>query len=197
MGDTVVVDIDGVLGDFHRMYSRVAQQRFPDSPTYGSEIITDWKETPGLSKTQRRQVWSDVLRSPSLWAQVPLLPDVLNNLTLVRCYMEALDEEGRLVFVTSRPRNAHGVTARWLETNFFLSHPYLIMSDAKDAVAHLLKAEAAVDDSPGHAMAYAENGTHVFLRAWAYNAGVQHANITRVDSVLDFFQAVGPELRPR
>lgn len=143
MTPVVGCDLDDCLADFieafvrmaHRMYGRPALDLRP----------TSWEwDNLGLSKADIDGVWDRIVKIPNFWDGLQVLPGV--DPRLVRY----LDVRSDLYFPTARARtmgaDVANQSAYWLDRNFGIRYPRVIVSNEKGPLAAALKYDYFLDD---------------------------------------------------
>ncbi|MGB9886471.1 MAG: hypothetical protein ACPLRW_05665 [Moorellales bacterium] len=90
----------------------------------------------------------------------------------------------RLVYLSSRPREAAFVTRRWLAVHGFPPGGVVLTGDKVGWVlARRGEVFLVVEDDPRVALELAREGVPVYLIDWPYNRGIEHPRITRADGL--------------
>lgn len=91
-----------------------------------------------------------------------------------------------LYFVTARDKSLTEITTKWLNDKGFSDiDVHLLGSHDKIAKAKELECNVFIEDNPSNAMQLANEGMKILLINTNYNQGVEHDNITRVDTWKD------------
>jgi hypothetical protein len=165
----VVTDIDNVLCDLNALL----QERFViDLGRYPNQVPHAFFASPeGLSLFWRARPFA--CSAESLWG--------------------AVAAGHRILYLTSRPREASFVTRRWLALHNFPSGEVVLTQDKLSLVLPrrheiLLVAE----DDPRVALALAGEGVPVLLVDWPYNRGLVHPLIRRAPALPGIGRVVAP-----
>lgn len=109
MKQTVSFDVDGVLADFTRGFTRIAHDLF-GTPVGDHSYQPTWmfEEFPalGLTKPMVKEVWDVIKVNPVFWMDLDPL-----NVSIMR----RIDKIDNAVYITNRP----GIDTRW-QTETFL-----------------------------------------------------------------------------
>lgn len=99
----------------------------------------------------------------------------------------------RILYLTSRPREANFVTRRWLALHGFPPGEVVLTGDKLSLVLPRRREVLLVaEDDPRVALALAEEGVPVLLIDWPYNRGIVHPNIKRVPALPGIGRVAAP-----
>lgn len=188
-------DVDGLFADFCRRYRSITVQvTGVDLFQPGDEIhppCWNWPEFRGYTAEQMKLVWTAIKLDPYFWSSLPDLP-CAKTLRLNRDRLESGDHD--IYFITDRPGvQAKRQTEIWLRTNTGFTHPTVIISAKKGAVAAALSLDAYIDDKWEHALDVVAQSptTRMYLFNTSYNLGYPTAELTRVTTVQQMLEMQG------
>lgn len=192
----IVFDLDGVLVDFVRGFTTLANKTY-GTPIYGTNEQKEWEKFDELSSAQVGAVWKQVDASSNFWLNLPPLAD-----TVELGEVGALTSFDDVYFVTSRgavPGTKHQ-TDLWLK--YYLSgwndNRSVVLCKDKAAFCNAIRVDAILEDRPKNALwvLYQCPKTRVYLidrpynrltpEAWA--AVDEHHKIKRVQTVHQFLE---------
>ena len=149
MHKTLFCDMDGVLADFNKAYSKIFNQLI------GGPIITKKEEAlswdwgtwyPGATPKVIKEAWKILRETKDFWQSLDILDrQGLSDLRLLTYF------NYDIYFVTSRldtiGKSAMRQTQEWLEEWGFHG-PNVIVTWQKNALAALMRANVIIDDKP-------------------------------------------------
>jgi 5'(3')-deoxyribonucleotidase len=167
----VGIDLDDVLADFISEFTEVAHEMY-GRPEIGTQPM-DWEWSNfGLSKEEQGKVWDRITRTWNFWEKLAVEPGA------DRISMTRLLEDGHdLVFITARAKTAGRTVqeqaCRWLDHNFDLEYPTVIVEKDKGPLAAALKLDYFIDDRPKNCIEIqdAVPTCKVFLKNSSHNVG--------------------------
>lgn len=143
---TISFDLDGVLANFTRGFTRIGARLFGSTPgDQPSQASWIFEEVPELELTKERVghpikgggMWAEVIKSPSFWANLDPI-----NVSI----MHTIDKIKNKVFITNRL----GVQPREQSVSFLerwgVIEPNVIVAADKGPVAQKLNVTAHLDD---------------------------------------------------
>lgn len=190
----VQFDIDGVLADFIRGYTRLGKKYGltetgdNDNARYGTVHLHGDVELED-------QLWREIKASPTFWM---LLPEHVTRTTFQR--INALQDQHDVVFATNRPGlHAKWQTQQWLK-NQGVEYPTVVVTAKKGEFARAAGVTHCIEDKAGNAVyiAYENPGIVSCLVDRPYNrfpADVLGSKVRRVASVDEFLDLVEKEGR--
>ncbi len=182
------IDVDGVLADFTTVFTTIARQitgRFLPPPI--AYAFDNWELTPA----QLARCWAIANGTYNFHTTLPLMPD-LNGKELAHLF--GLGHE--LIFITNRrPSRGFSVeyqTAQWLNWQFGLKFPQVILAKDKGPVAKALRLDMFIDDYPKNLedVAMHNTATRLFLRDGSYNQEERRGRFTRLYNFEEFITNV-------
>lgn len=188
---------DGVLANFNHSFRELVHEhtdiRLPEiSDTYPD--AWDYHKRAGVMRKDDNKLWDMINDSPTFWKDIPAYPDAARFLE----WLAWLPSEVDVYFVTSRPGlTAKAQTEVWLEKNGwgYDSHPTVIISSEKGAVANALDLTHFLDDKTENCVDIDVNGptkikNYMLARPW----NNRYDEIPRLDSLDEFRQIVEKDL---
>jgi 5'(3')-deoxyribonucleotidase len=139
------IDLDDVLADFITAYTYLAHVRYGE-PALGT-LPVDWEWSNfGLTKEEQAKVWDDIKVTPHFWECLRLEDGATGEM------LRALDKRHTLYYPTARVDTV-GLTAakqsaNFLDRNFGIPHPTVIVGYEKGSLAAALKYDYFIDDRP-------------------------------------------------
>lgn len=137
-------DIDGVLANFVRGFTRIAHRLF-GTPVCDAQAQESWffEEYPQLGLTKEQcdfangPIWGELKASPLFWQELdPLNPSVMRRINAIK----------NKIFITNRMGvDAEGQTERFLQM-WGIEHPTVIVAAKKAPIAVEYHVVAHVDD---------------------------------------------------
>lgn len=192
------VDCDGVLADFNRAYmdlcvTTTGRNLFP--PNYAPHTWS-YPEAAGYTADEISRVWAGIKLDPEFWLS-------LYPMAGAHAAMDELVMRSRwgndVYFVTARPGiSAKDQTERWLRSACGgAMTPTVLISSDKAMCAIALNLDHYIDDRWENALDVAQTHTRSYLltQPWNTEFNAEEGGITRVDTLADFFTALG-ELTP-
>ena len=184
-------DLDDVLADFIRRFMDIAAEKYGIDPNLRP---TSW-EWDGIDMPKERVdgTWDAVLDIPNFWETL----DVIQGVD--RQVVRDLDHETRLFFPTARAVLRSGwdigkQSAKWLENQFGLRFPTVLVSDEKGPLASALKYDYFIDDRPKNCIAIKQAlpNCQVFMQEASHNQGSKYdiPGVPRIKSINDFAKIV-------
>jgi hypothetical protein len=138
MAGLIAFDIDGVLADFLRGFTRIGHRRFgtPICDTHEWMFKDDFPEV-GLDTAACEEIWQEVKNSQDFWATLdPRNVSVMHRINHIQ----------NKIFITNRPGcNTAQQTVHFLET-WGVENPKVILASEKGPVAKQENVVAVVDD---------------------------------------------------
>lgn len=192
MNNVIVLDLDGVIVNFHGGFARRANDLFgavcPTHPYHATHYDLSYKGnlTPG----QADKVWESIWESRSFWIDLPSLlgeeetqefADFVNSHTVY--------------FVTQREgSHVENQTYDWLRING-IKRPCVVVTRYKGEVAKAINARYSLDDKAGNAIAisYIAPLCKSYLLDRPYNQFDHHVTggrVMRVRTVCEFMQII-------
>lgn len=177
--------MDDVLASFVPEFRARCQKLFgkPD----GDLLPLDWGWSNfNLNDNERMDVWNDIAKTPNFHMTLKKMPDTDR--------LSELDRHHQLYFITARRPGAgfpaHVQTSLWLEDQFDLIRPVVIVATNKVPLINALDLDAFLDDRADTCEAIqAGSRCAPFLLDCSHN---QHCNksIPRVRSLNEFADAI-------
>ncbi len=178
-------DLDDVLADFIQKFMEIAADKYGVNPDL-RPTSWEWADVD-MSAERVDGVWAEIIEQPHFWETLRVMPYVNRSLVL------ALNDNAKLYFPTARAITQGGVdvglqSARWLNHNFGLDYPTVIVSNEKGPMAIALKYDYFIDDRPKNCLAIqaALPNCKIFMQNASHNQGVELSGIPRIQSFNDF-----------
>lgn len=187
-------DVDGVLARFNHAYANVlistsGVNKFgePAETIFTDTEPNEWcyDKAAGYTKEERNAAWDNLCADPLFWLMLPMTRDEASLRHRAHCLTKLND----VYFITNRSGvNAKWQTEIWLERNFGIRFPTVLLSATKGAVCRALSLDCYIDDK-------AENihsvvglaSTRAYLLDKPYNRTFIGNTHTRVSSLEEFF----------
>jgi hypothetical protein len=139
------IDLDDVVVNFIDTFMKMSYDKF-GRPSLGTKPI-DWEwSNVELSQVEIGSLWKDISDSENFWEKLPIDPGAS------MLSMHKLKNIADLVFITARNNTKGNPTqyqcAKWLDFNFGLSYPTVIVDKNKGPIAAALKLDYFIDDRP-------------------------------------------------
>lgn len=157
----IACDIDGVLADFIKGYSRI------ETTLSGQPVITT-REQPqwNFQSEHNDSVWKLILTSPTFWQNLScLFPNDMAYLASIH--------RNNVVYMTRRDGiDAWGQTIRWLES-YGIEEPLVVRIHSGEEKEHFCASmgiDVLIDDSPKFITSARKDGVRVVKMSWLYNA---------------------------
>ena len=155
--DMIAFDVDGVLANFTRGFTRVGNRLFgtpiADIPAQRSWMFEDSPEL-SLDKAQCKIIWDVILKSPCFWRDL----DPVNV-----SVMQRIDRIRNKVFITNRfGQNPQQQTVDFL-TKWGISSPEVIMAKDKSAVCAERNVVAIIDDFTDNVKLLRESNPNMYV----------------------------------
>lgn len=144
---TLVLDVDGVLAQFHEKALSVIRDRW--GYEYRLEDFREWDVTLLLERQEERDELNSVIQSPGFATSLEPYPDAQEAVR------EARARDVHLLFATSP--NHHSETWMWERKLWLFRH----FEAVEEEVAHIhrkyfLQSDAFVDDKPSHVRSWSQ-----------------------------------------
>jgi hypothetical protein len=201
MKTAVQFDVDGVLADFCRGFTRFARTVLDGSyavPDVGDMERTTYGTVDLLGKHADACVWDALLTSPDFWSELPEAPGVWPGTWRA---INGLQHSRDVYFVTNRVgRRPRTQTIHWLERHGVVN-PTVVVTDRKGEFASAARVGYSLEDKAGNALYVAYHcGDAVTscLLDRPYNRfdhRVVGQKVRRVDAVQEFLDLIEAEGR--
>lgn len=169
----VGLDIDGVLYDWHTIAYDFACHYMGAKADYD----TFWlRELPSWSITKQENLTGNI----DLYNKRPAEKDVVEA-------VQELDIDFDVIYITKRPKEALGVTYRWLDKSNLPNPNYLYLTYNKPAVLRAQAVDYYVDDFPKKDLLKL---TKLILVEKVWNQDMRDLVFTTVKSILDVPQVI-------
>ena len=162
------IDLDDVTANFIDVFMKMSYEKF-GRPALGTKPI-DWEwSNAELSREEIGSLWVDVSNSLNFWENLPRDPGA----SVIG--MHKLKHIADLFFITARAETKGESTqfqsARWLDYNFALTYPTVIVDKNKGPIAAALGLNYFVDDRPKNCLEIKEAvpECEVFLKRACHN----------------------------
>lgn len=160
----IACDIDGVLADFIKGYSRI------ETVLSGEPIITTREQPQWDFRSEHNEaVWKLIRTSPTFWQNLPCL------FPMDMAYLASLSRNN-VVYMTRRDGvDAWGQTVRWLE-NHGIKEPLVVRihsGEEKEHFCAVMGIDVLIDDSPKFIASARKAGVRVVKMSWQYNAATE------------------------
>jgi len=183
------IDLDDVLADFISEFAEIAYDIYGRPQPETKPVDWEWSNF-GLSKEEQGVVWDRIINTFNFWEKLMVEPGA-DRISMVRLLQDGHD----LVFITARAKTS-GYTvqeqsARWLNKNFGISYPTVIVDTNKGPLAAALKLDYFVDDRPKNCWEIqdAVPTCKVFLKNSSHNVN-QDLGYRPLERVKDFNEFV-------
>jgi uncharacterized HAD superfamily protein len=183
----VIIDVDGVLADFVKGFTRRAFQLGYGRGEYSTLNQQEWDRFIGMNEEQVSKVWENVKSDPFFWYDLPQLASVLEMQEIAR-----LCGEREVYFATSRPGIKTRKQTEWWLENRGINKPQVIVTSQKGETAKAINASALIDDKAGNAVyaKYYSPATDVYVLDRPYNRFDPVVIGSKVTRVLDLHEFV-------
>jgi len=185
----IAVDIDGVVANFSGAFGKALNKRFDVGYEASKQTQWDFAGVQGVTKFQEDAIFKEISGTDNWWLSLEALPNT-NRLMEER-------KKYQIYFVTAR-FNSAGLpvtdqAAIWLNRNFFITNPCVILCKHKGPLLAALNVEYFIDDNvPNIADARVSSPfTKCFLQDQPYNQDYEQGSVTRVKSLNEFFTLIG------
>lgn len=161
-------DLDGVLADLNRAFTRVALRRYPEldlSAVMAADLVAAAPgatggdsqapveappppvEAPlGLSRRQIEETWDELCAIPDFWETL----EEIEAGTIARLSALAVSERWEVIFLTSRPwtsgQPVQRQTQRWLDRKGFAFPSVYVVHKSRGRIADALALDVVIDD---------------------------------------------------
>jgi 5'(3')-deoxyribonucleotidase len=138
-------DLDDVLADFIKSFMAIAGKKYGVDPN----IRPDSWEWDGVDMTADRVdgTWAEIIAKPYFWETLQVIEGVDRDL------FYELYSKSKVYFPTARAATKGGIdvglqSSRWIQREFGIEHPTVIVSNEKGPLASALKYDYFIDDRP-------------------------------------------------
>lgn len=195
----VLFDVDGVLADFILGWWTVAEKLgLVSTVTVHTLSNPTWDFPASPCEEAQKSLFGDVQQyiehnTREFFMSLPCLCTKEEMSSLHQLEMNGWE----LVFGTNRPYyDARRITQRWLQKNFDMQNPTVIVTGKKGDLAQAIGATAMLDDKAGNCVytIYQYPSCHVCLLDRPYNRfnrGILGHGVKRIYSVHEFCQILG------
>lgn len=170
----VAFDIDGVIADFVRSFTKIPWNIFGDH-TFVPWTTPEQEQWGFPPHFQYERTWEYVKAQYNWWMT---LKPLINNYEIAMLN-NAIDNHD-VYFITSRPRtkgfSAETQSKLWLSSIGVISeHASVIATQAgkKGVLCKALDIDVAIDDRVGGVQEIMEQGINCFTRRWKYNDNIK------------------------
>jgi len=175
MNKTIIsFDIDGVLAQFGREFTKAIRAEFPQKEVPYDFEPTTWEYTDVLTADEFPLVWQRTIRTPRLWEN--MLP-YAENVEALAGFISREHNNFDIYYITSRVDtpgdSAFSQTSRWLMDHDLLWYNTSLLvvkkADQKIPIIRGLEIEASVDDHLPTVIAASKVPGHkafVYSRPW-------------------------------
>lgn len=184
----VGMDLDDVLADFIKKFMELAHKRYGVDPNLRP---TSWEwDDVAMTADMVKGTWDDIVATENFWEKLDVIEGVEPRL------IKKLDDNVKLYFPTARALvkgdDVGKQSARWINENFEIGFPTVIVSSEKGEMAKALKYDYFVDDRPKNCLDIksALPNCQVFLVNATHNQKFEDPRIPRIPNVNYFVRRV-------
>jgi uncharacterized HAD superfamily protein len=182
------IDLDGVLADFTTSYWRLMAEIQGTLPM-PSDFVPGrwhWEQEAGFTANTVTRAWETIGASEDFWKSLSVLPSA-QGMDLV-----SLQEENDLYFITHRRgKDVKYQSERWLQGEFFLEMPTVLIAGDKGPLARGLELDVFIDDRAENIVEVLRHSrrTQCFVVDYPYNRdlGMIGSQVVRVPSIKEVF----------
>lgn len=190
-----IFDVDGVLADFTRSFTKLAHERY-GTRVYSGGQQPNWHfsgENGLLTSEQETALWQEIKGSNMFWMTV--LPCVSpGEIHDMQDLARELNKGDDLIYLTSRVGKHPGrQTESWLKGNGFPEGEVIINNAKRDFIQsnYLGHRVRIIEDRPDTIVELQDAGIWTATRDWQYNRHVEADH--RVSSVSEFIGAAATD----
>lgn len=174
------IDLDGVCADFVGAFRKLAQATIGKPADAAPSVDWDFSNW-GISDAEMDQLWKQIRATPNFW--YTLAPEGGTS-ALLQAY-----RKHRLFFITTRVPTVglpvEEQSARWLDANFNIGYPTVLVTKKKGLVAQALELDAFIDDKLSNCDEVFPVVNATYLKDTSYNQeAIPYARVATLDEFL-------------
>ena len=181
------IDCDGVVFDFSGRFVQIANELFKTKFSVLDQH--DWNFKPWFTEEQVELAWGVIRNTKNFWQSLRTLPGTDR--------LHSLPKDVQPIFITSRVptmgNTAHDQTCAAIRSNFYITHPLVLVVENPSAKIPLCKAldlDNFIDDKPSTIKQMFSAGLRTYAKLTPYNSASPYPEgVVPVETLDEYLEA--------